>query len=316
MTRTLSRLLVDEPLRSGDTIALADSKAHYLLNVMRLVPGDSVLIFNGRDGEWQADVLAPDNKTCRLMIAHQTRSQETSADLWLVIAPVKRNPLELTIEKATELGVAQIHFVQTDYTQRSKLNMERLNTIAVVAAEQSGRLEVPTLHDAKSLSEILETWPAGRSILYCDESGMGQPIATVLGGDGNAFGANAFSGSAGTGSNTGTRNGGLERGVERIAGDVVRVVEGVFDTFLGSSGSDTADQSVGPDPEIQSSAVLIGPEGGFSPNERALISRHSMATAVSLGPRILRAETAAIAALAVIQAITGDWQAVKGDWRN
>ena len=84
------RLFVEDPLAPGAPIALADSRAHYLATVMRARPGDAVLLFNGRDGEWAATVQAASRKGVALAVGERTRPQPPNPDLWLVVAAVKR----------------------------------------------------------------------------------------------------------------------------------------------------------------------------------------------------------------------------------
>ncbi|HJN03794.1 MAG TPA: 16S rRNA (uracil(1498)-N(3))-methyltransferase [Alphaproteobacteria bacterium] len=287
---SVPRLFVDADLDYGAKVDLGDAQAHYVGTVLRLGRGDAISLFNGQDGEWQATILEAGRKTVRLAVAEWMRPQSPAPDLWLVCAPVKRQAMELTVEKATELGVSEIHFAGTAYTQRGKINLDRLGAIAIEAAEQCGRLDVPALAAPVTLPVLLNGWPADRLILYCDESGRSPPVVDVLAGAGQP----------------------VQAGVERIARDVGRVIEDVVESFLGGETKpakpDQPVRAAGPVAVINPWAVLCGPEGGFTPDERETLSRHPMVRAASLGPRTLRAETAALAALAVFQALQGDWR--------
>ena len=238
------RLFVQAPLAAGAPLPLTGDQAHYLGGVRRLKVGDAILVFNGLDGEWRASVAELGRGAGRLVVSEKTRAQSSAPDVWLVQALIKRGPLELVAEKAVELGAARIQLVTTDYSQRRAANLRRLRAIAIEAAEQCGRLEVPEIAEAAALPLCLGEWPAERPLLHSDETGGGRPLTDVL-----------------------------------------------------------ADIGRGP------AAILIGPEGGFSPAERAALAAARFATAVSLGPRILRAETAALSALALWQALAGDWRA-------
>lgn len=224
-------------------IDLPADQAHYLTNVMRRAIGDEILVFNQAAGEWRAAIDLVAKKACRLRITRQTRPAETPPDLDLLIAVVKRARLETIVEKAAELGCARVRLVITQHTQAEHVRVERLQAIAIEASEQTGRVSVPQVLAPQKLSQVIETWEAGRTLVFCDESGAGRAAADVL--------ARAPSGPA---------------------------------------------------------AVLIGPEGGFSADEAAGLRDMPGALVVSLGPRILRADTAAIAALTL-------WQAAQGDWR-
>ncbi|WP_203294788.1 16S rRNA (uracil(1498)-N(3))-methyltransferase [Maricaulis parjimensis] len=250
------RLYVTQNLQSGQAIALPKEDAHYLINVMRRGEGDTVRLFNGRDGEWRARLVEASRKTAVLEPVEQTREQIGVPDLWLLFAPVKRQKTDLIVEKATELGVARIAPVVTARTQSDRIKPERLQLIAKEAAEQTERLDLPELAGLEKLDRVLDGWDASRTLIFCDEAGdeTGQPWGGARG--------------------------------------------------RGRPMSDTlADAEAGP------AAILIGPEGGFSEAERQRLRDHDAVIAVTLGPRILRAETAAVAALVL-------WQSLQGDWRS
>jgi 16S rRNA (uracil1498-N3)-methyltransferase len=232
------RLHVTETLAAGTRIEATTAQAHYLKNVMRRVSGDDVLMFNGRDGEWRAAIETLDRKGSGFTVQEQTRAQAAEHGPTLLIAPVKRAPLELIVEKATELGAQSIQPVITRRTNSERVNLERLGAIAVEAAEQCERLTVPELHAPRPLAEIVQSWPSGQRLYVMDETGGGMPIATALRAETDGM-----------------------------------------------------------------PAFLIGPEGGFDDAELDGLRKLNFVTAVGLGPRILRAETAALAALACWQAI-------------
>jgi len=234
------RLYVEASLGEGVRVVPDDSQAHYLLHVMRAKAGDLITLFNGRDGEWLADIAELSKRACVLACERLTAPQSEVPDLWLVFAPIKKTPADYLAQKATELGVRALVPVMTRRTIVSRVNVERMRANAVEAAEQSGRLSVPQVREPQSFDKLLAEWPKDRRLLFCDEGGDAPPIAEAL----------------------------------RAAPD-------------------------GP------WAIFTGPEGGFDPAERAALRALAFVTPVSLGPRILRADTAALAALAV-------WQALKG----
>lgn len=237
------RLHVDADLAEGREIALPDAQARYLVQVMRRGPGDEILVFNGRDGEWLAGVTATGRRETRLRVLNRIRIQPPRGDLVLLMALVKRTPLETVIAKSVELGVGEIRLVTTERTNADHTRIDRLEAIAAEAAEQTGRLDVPSIRAPEPLSRTLEAQPEGRRLIFCDEAGDSPPLLEILQG-----------------------------------------------------------QAAGP------LSVLIGPEGGFSASERAGLRTRSGVIAVSLGPRILRADTAALSALTLVQAVLGDWR--------
>lgn len=236
------RLYVESALAEVGRIVIEDGQAHYLLHVMRAKLGDRISLFNGRDGEWLAEVAEIAKRTCTVTCTVQIAPQSDVPDLWLVFAPIKKTPADYLTQKATELGVRALQPVITRRTIVARVNIERMRANAVEAAEQSGRVTVPDIREPLAFDKLLANWPTERRILFCDEGGDCAPIAEAL------------------------------RGASE-----------------------------------QPWAVVIGPEGGFDPAERAALHAMPLVTPVSLGARILRADTAALAALAV-------WQAVKGDW--
>lgn len=236
------RLFVDADLGAEATILLGRDQAHYLFGVMRLKLGASVLIFNGRDGEWRAEVAEIGKRAGMLTCRVQTRPQFQTPDLWLAFAPVKKARTDFIAEKACEMGCRRLIPVFTRFTNSERVNVDRLRAHAIEAAEQCGLLSVPAVAEPTSLSDLIDQWEPGRHLLFCDEGGTGAPAMETL-------------------------------------------------------------RAVGPGPW----AILIGPEGGFSAEERARLAALPFAHAVSLGPRILRADTAAVAALTLWQAVLGDW---------
>ena len=236
------RLFVDHPLKGGETVALDRDQSNYLGNVLRLAAGESVLVFNGRDGEWQAAISGrkrPDNLTLIL----QTRPQDQLPDIAYVFAPLKHARLDYVVQKAVEMGAASLQPVVTRHTQVSRVNTERMRANVIEAAEQCGILSLAEVAEPVPLERYLGQRVAGRLLVFCDEAAdVGDPLAALKGG-------------------------------------------------AGSNGID----------------VLIGPEGGFAEEERALLMKQPNILRLALGPRILRADTAGVAALALVQAALGDW---------
>ncbi len=244
------RLFVEACLGRGAEVPLAREQAHYLFSVMRLGPGAAVLLFNGRDGEWLAEVAEAGKRGGRLACREPTRPQADPPDLWLAFAPVKKARTDFIVEKATELGCRRIVPVLTRHTQAERVRTGRLRAHAVEAAEQCGRLSVPEVAEPATLAGLVEDMEGSRPrrrLLFCDETGRGRAALAALG--------------------------------EAVAAG-------------GEPGPWT---------------VLTGPEGGFDADEHARLAGHPLALAVSLGPRILRADTAAVAALTLWQAMLGDW---------
>ncbi len=235
------RLYVDHPLGQGQSVPLTRDQAHYLFGVMRHGFGAQILLFNGRDGEWLAEVAEAGKRGGSLAVKTQTRPLQMPPDLWLCFAPIKKARTDFIVEKAAEMGAARIIPVQTAFTNADRIRQDRLQAHAVEAAEQCGGTFVPEVAPLQKLDRLLSDWPSDRQLMFCDEAEVGAGKTLSVAGQGPW-------------------------------------------------------------------AILIGPEGGFSDAERTRLARLPCAHVVSLGPRILRADTAAVAAMTVWQQALGDWQ--------
>ncbi|HYE48548.1 MAG TPA: 16S rRNA (uracil(1498)-N(3))-methyltransferase [Azospirillaceae bacterium] len=249
--RPRTRLHVPESLAAGAAAALGAGQAHYLRSVLRQGPGDRVLAFNGRDGEWLAEIAQLGKSSGTLALLERTREPVAEPDLWLLFAPLKGGRTEYVVEKATELGASTIWPVFTRRTDVNRVNAERLAANAAEAAEQCERLSVPDLREAAALDAALRGWDPARTLFVAAESGAARPAAAAM---------------------------------AEAAG--------------------------------RPAAVLVGPEGGFDPAELDLLARMAFVVPVGLGPRVLRADTAAFAALSVWQAVAGDWPAGRPPFRH
>jgi 16S rRNA (uracil1498-N3)-methyltransferase len=237
------RLFVDAALAPGQSMALERNQSNYLGNVLRLSSGETVLVFNGRDGEWRAQI-AGRKRPDHLEILAQTRPQDRLPDIAYMFAPLKHARLDYMVQKAVEMGASRLQPVLTRFTQVSRVNSERMRANVIEAAEQCGILSLAAVAEPMPLDRLVSQREAGRLLVFCDEAAdAGNPLQALQ---------------------------------------------------QGLTASDGID-------------VLIGPEGGFAEEERALLLRQPNILRLSLGPRILRADTAGVAALALVQAALGDW---------
>jgi 16S rRNA (uracil1498-N3)-methyltransferase len=237
------RLFVDAHLTPGQTVALDRNQGNYLGNVLRLSAGETVLVFNGRDGEWRAQI-AGRKRPDHLEIVSLTRPQDRLPDIAYMFAPLKHARLDYMVQKAVEMGASRLQPVLTRFTQVSRVNSERMRANVIEAAEQCGILTVAAVAEPMPLDRLVSQREARRLLVFCDEAAdAGNPLQALQ---------------------------------------------------QGLTASDGID-------------ILIGPEGGFAEEERALLLRQPKILRLSLGPRILRADTAGVAALALVQAALGDW---------
>src|SRR6266566_6842389 len=163
------RLFVDAALAAGETIALERNRSNYLGNVLRLSAGDTILVFNGRDGEWQAAIggrKRPDS----LKIVTQSRPQDRLPDLACVFAPLKHARLDYMVQKAVEMGASSLQPVLTRFTQVARVNGERMRANVIEAAEQCGILSLAEVAEPLPLERFLKERAARRLLVFCDEA--------------------------------------------------------------------------------------------------------------------------------------------------
>ena len=239
--KTTARLFVDTALAATAEITLAAEQGHYLVNVLRLKPGDPVRLFNGSDGEWLSYLATSSKKRVTVRCEKKLAEATPPPDIDFVFAPLKQARLDYGVQKAVELGARRLRPVITERTIVDKVNLERMRANAIEAAEQCNLVHVPEVMAPEAFGHILETWDPSRALIYCDETAAtADPLAALK---------------------------------------LVKLP----------------------------AAVLVGPEGGFTAAEKALITSLPFVTGIALGPRILRADTAAVAAMTLVQAVLGDW---------
>ena len=243
------RLFVEAPLSERAAVSLDAAQASYLVNVLRLKAGATVLVFNGRDGEWRAQLAATARKRVTLEVVERTREQTASGDLEYLFSPLKHARLDYMVQKAVEMGVSRLAPGIMAHTQAERVNLGRMRANAIEAAEQCGVLNIPEIAEPKKFASLTRGWKPDRLLVFCDEEAeVKDPVGAL----------------------SSARGGG-------IAGRLPV-------------------------------SVLIGPEGGFAEAERAALLKLPNVLRLALGPRILRADTAAVAALTLVQAALGDWR--------
>jgi 16S rRNA (uracil1498-N3)-methyltransferase len=235
------RLYVDAPLGGGQDVVFDRGQANYLRNVLRLQQGDAVLLFNGRDGEWQARLSGSGRRELTAAVGERLREQPPAPDLHFLFAPLKHARLDYLVQKAVEMGASRLQPVMTRHTQVARVNLERMCANVVEAAQQCGVLALPEVAEPVAFAAAIAD--QGRLLVFCDEDAeVKDPVAALTAAPGTL-----------------------------------------------------------------PLAVLVGPEGGFAEDERQALLKRGNVVRISLGPRILRADTAAVAALTLVAAVLGDW---------
>ena len=237
------RLYYPGKLSLKNLIKLENKQVHYLINVMRKKIDDSILVFNSVNGEFLGNILEIYKNTIIIDIIKKTREVEIENDIWLLFAPVKKSPTEHIVQKSTELGVSKIIPIITERSITKKLNLTRMQDIAIESSEQSERITIPKVCNLTKLKDLITNWNNERIIFFCDET-MRKNKANKI--------------------------------------DFQNLCIKPF------------------------GAILVGPEGGFSTNEINYLKEKRFIRPIDLGPRILRADTAVIAALSLWHFLNGD----------
>jgi len=240
----LTRCYVPASLHAGDTLSLPESASTHIGRVLRARAGESLTIFNGHGGEFEAQILTIERRSVRVRIgSHRAIERESPLNVTLLQALARGERMDFVVQKATELGVTAIialpgerSVVRLDEEGNQKRG-EHLRSVAISACEQCGRNRVPTIELAADLATAIARSPQGDRRLLLAPAAV-EPLVALIA-------------------------------------------------------------------QAPGVTLLIGPEGGFADDELALAQQHGFKSC-RLGPRVLRAETAPLAALAAIQAIAGD----------
>ncbi len=235
------RLYNPQILVLNSNLFIKDNQYHYLVRVMRLRVGDIVRIFNSIDGEFAGKIIDIQKDHLELELVDFISPPKPVQELTLYFAPIKNSNTSFIVQKATELGATKIQPIITKRTMVVKANVDKLELVAMEAAEQCERFSVPRILPIQRLEYVLKNPLHSGALIFCNEKEASQPLAQYLEKD-----------------------------------------------------------------NPQDAGIMIGPEGGFTDTEAEMIIKYK-GISVSLGNRILRAETAIIATLSVYQAIAGDW---------
>ena len=211
---------------------------------MRLKPGENISIFNSY-GEWNSKIESYEKEKAQIKILNKVRGhqryrkellyKENEKKIWLAFAPIKQNPLNFMIQKATELGVQKLIPLICERSIVKNINTTRIKKIIIESSEQSNRLSIPEIKKIESLKNFLKIFPKNGYIIFCDINTHEKNLKEIL--------------------------------KKKIEGPI---------------------------------CILVGPEGDFSETERQLIINLNQAYPLSLSSNILRAETAAIAAITIV----------------
>ena len=232
---TKVRLYFSEKIQSDLISHLTEHQSHYVKDVMRLKVGDGFSIFN-EQGEWNAVIENYKKGYTNIKILEKVRNKKNEKNIWLAFSLIKKNPLDMMIQKATELGIRKFIPILSERSIVRNINIERVKKIIVEASEQSNRISIPKILKPESLNIFLQNFPKDGKLIFCDINSINSEL----------------------------KNSALKQNNKTPI------------------------------------CILIGPEGDFSESERQSIIDIEQSFSLSLASNILRAETAAIAAISVV----------------
>ena len=224
-----------EELKANLLYSLPSEQSHYIKNVMRLKPGDTFSLFNSMNGEWRVKIVNHNKENIEFKVEKLVKERKLENDLWLAFSPIKKNSLDMMIQKTTELGIQKFIPILSERTIVKDINTQRLKKIIIEASEQSNRISVPEIKKLESLKIFLNNFPNDGFLIFCDINCEKSNLKDIL--------------------------------------------------------SKKKQKPI---------CILIGPEGDFSEKERQLIIGKKEIFSLSLASNILRAETAAIAAVTIV----------------
>ena len=232
---TKIRLYFPKELKANLQSTLSIEQSHYIKNVMRLKPGDIISLFNPKNGEWDAKIVNHSKENTEFIVERLTKSENIKNNLWLAFSPIKKNNLDMLLQKVTELGVEKFIPILSERSTVREINTERAKKIIIEASEQSNRISIPEIRNLQSLKIFLNEFPKNGYLIFCDINSEKSSLNNII--------------------------------LKKIKGPI---------------------------------CVLVGPEGDFSETERQLIIEKKEIFSLSLARNILRAETAAIAVVSIV----------------
>ena len=236
------RLFINENLIEDKCLSLKNVQRNYLFNVLRLNLGNYINVFDGKNGEFSAQIININKKDLKIKIIKKIKEIKIPPDLWLIFCPLKKKYTDFIIKNATELGVRKIIPILSERTNNKNFRKDKIILNMIEALEQCEGTFLPEISDIITLESFLKNYDTERQLLFCNEKRNDISIRSILEKKGEKAGS-----------------------------------------------------------------ILIGPEGGFNDYEIKMIKKTKSSFSVSLGPRVLRAETAATVAIGIWQSCLGDW---------
>ncbi len=181
-------------IEENSTNLLSKEHTHYVVNVMRLKRGSNINFFNS-EGEWKSEIVFLDKERVEVKIIEKIKQPKGLSNIELAICLVKKNPMEIILQKATELGVSKIIPIISERTEVKELNYDRANKIVIEATEQSNQLSPPKIFQVTKLKDFLNNFDGTSKLLFADVNStknldveilkQGNPITVLIGPEGD-----------------------------------------------------------------------------------------------------------------------------------
>ena len=188
------RLYNPNSIEENSTNLLSREHTHYVVNVMRLKRGSNINFFNS-EGEWKSEIVFLDKDRVEVKIIEKIKQPKGLSNIELAICLVKKNPMEIILQKATELGVRKITPIISERTEVKELNYDRANKIVIEATEQSNQLSPPKIFEVTKLKDFLDNLDGTSKLLFADVNStnnlnaetlkQGNPISVLIGPEGD-----------------------------------------------------------------------------------------------------------------------------------
>ena len=161
------RLYYPNSIVENTTSLLSKEHTHYLANVMRSKRGSNINFFN-KEGEWISEIVFLEKDRVEVKFLNRVKESIKSSNIELAICLVKKNPMEIILQKATELGVTKIIPIIYERTEVKELNLERANKIVVEATEQSNQLSPPEISKITKLKDFINNLNETSKLFFAD----------------------------------------------------------------------------------------------------------------------------------------------------
>ena len=173
------RLFHPENITENTTGLLSKEHTHYVANVMRMKRGSNINFFN-KEGEWLSEIIFLDRDRIEVKFLNKVKESSKLSNIELAICLVKKSPMEIILQKATELGVSKIIPIISERTEVKEINFERANKIVVEATEQSNQLIPPEISEVTKLKDFLKNLDSSSKLLFADVNSKDNLKSKVL----------------------------------------------------------------------------------------------------------------------------------------